>query len=158
MGFLDENGLAHFWEKVKAAIDAKLPGGSGGEVYSTEEQRIGTWIDGKPLYRKTIEGSLSGSAVGVVPTIPFDEDWVVHKTSFWFKSGVNNIWTDSFYYSSTYWMGVYYLNGSDSNVANRAPGAYFQFGNDSSITTGLPRPVILTIEYTKTTDPAAAEL
>ena len=24
------------------------------EVYSTEEQRVGTWIDGKPLYRKTI--------------------------------------------------------------------------------------------------------
>lgn len=24
------------------------------EVYSTEEQVIGTWIDGKPLYRKTI--------------------------------------------------------------------------------------------------------
>lgn len=26
-----------------------------GEIYSTEEQRVGTWIDGKPLYRKTIE-------------------------------------------------------------------------------------------------------
>ena len=25
-----------------------------GEVYSTEEQKIGTWIDGKPLYRKVI--------------------------------------------------------------------------------------------------------
>lgn len=25
-----------------------------GEIYSTEEQRIGTWIDGKPIYRKTI--------------------------------------------------------------------------------------------------------
>ena len=24
------------------------------EVYSTEETKIGTWIDGKPLYRKTI--------------------------------------------------------------------------------------------------------
>ena len=24
------------------------------EVYSTAEQRIGTWIDGKPIYRKTI--------------------------------------------------------------------------------------------------------
>lgn len=26
-----------------------------GDVYSTTEQRIGTWIDGKPLYRKVIE-------------------------------------------------------------------------------------------------------
>lgn len=29
-------------------------GSSAGEVYSTEEIRIGTWIDGKPLYRKTL--------------------------------------------------------------------------------------------------------
>lgn len=28
----------------------------GGEVYSTEETRIGTWIDGKPLYRKAFFG------------------------------------------------------------------------------------------------------
>ena len=27
-------------------------GGSSEEIYSTEETRIGTWIDGKPLYRK----------------------------------------------------------------------------------------------------------
>lgn len=27
---------------------------SAGEVYSTEETRIGTWIDGKPLYQKVI--------------------------------------------------------------------------------------------------------
>lgn len=30
---------------------------SGGEIYSTEETRIGTWIDGKPLYRKGFEFS-----------------------------------------------------------------------------------------------------
>lgn len=29
-------------------------GGSGGSSYSTEEHVIGTWIDGKPLYEKTI--------------------------------------------------------------------------------------------------------
>ena len=28
------------------------------EVYSTEEQKIGTWIDGKPLYRKVISSTL----------------------------------------------------------------------------------------------------
>lgn len=28
------------------------------EVYSTEEVKIGTWIDGKPLYRKVISSTL----------------------------------------------------------------------------------------------------
>lgn len=33
-------------------------GGSGGpseEIYSTEERRIGTWIDGKPIYRRVLK-------------------------------------------------------------------------------------------------------
>lgn len=29
-------------------------GGGGGSSYSTEEHVVGTWIDGKPLYEKTI--------------------------------------------------------------------------------------------------------
>lgn len=33
-------------------------GGSAWEVYSTNETRIGTWIDGKPLYRKTVPVSV----------------------------------------------------------------------------------------------------
>jgi len=36
-------------------IISSTGGGSAGEVYSTEEQVIGTWIDGRPLYRKVIE-------------------------------------------------------------------------------------------------------
>lgn len=30
-----------------------------GEIYSTTERRIGTWIDGKPLYRKVVIGNLA---------------------------------------------------------------------------------------------------
>lgn len=85
MGFLDNNGLSHFWKKIKQwTIPTKsltkaeynalseeekmadveyiitddnsdsTTGGGGGEIYSTDETRIGTWIDGKPLYRKAI--------------------------------------------------------------------------------------------------------
>lgn len=33
-------------------------------IYSTQEQKIGTWIDGKPLYQKTINfGSLPNSTI-----------------------------------------------------------------------------------------------
>lgn len=45
-------------ETAWLVTDAEGGGGSSssggnGEVYSEEEVRIGTWIDGKPLYRKT---------------------------------------------------------------------------------------------------------
>jgi hypothetical protein len=36
-----------------------------GCVYSTEEQRIGTWIDGKPLYRKVFENPTNGMNTGL---------------------------------------------------------------------------------------------
>ena len=39
------------------------------QVYSTSEQRIGTWIDGKPIYRKVLDcGLLLNSGVKEVPT------------------------------------------------------------------------------------------
>lgn len=37
-------------------ISATSGGSSGDEIYSTEETRIGTWIDGKPIYRRVIQG------------------------------------------------------------------------------------------------------
>lgn len=43
-------------DQVNAAIDEKLEDYTPQEVYSTEEQVIGRWIDGKPLYRKTVHG------------------------------------------------------------------------------------------------------
>jgi hypothetical protein len=39
------------------------------EDYSTEEQIIGTWIDGKPLYRKVLDlGNLPNAATGIYET------------------------------------------------------------------------------------------
>lgn len=50
-------------------------GGSGGcnsqDVYSTEETIIGTWIDGKPIYRKVLQfTSPSVTDEATVTTIP----------------------------------------------------------------------------------------
>lgn len=36
-------------------------GGASGEIYSTEEVRIGTWIDGEALYRKTVVFKATGN-------------------------------------------------------------------------------------------------
>lgn len=53
----------------------EIPSGSGGgesagEVYSTEETRIGTWVDGKPLYR--IAGSFHIETMAIKNYINFD--------------------------------------------------------------------------------------
>ena len=48
------------------------------EVYSTEEQVVGTWIDGKPIYRKVIDfGALPNSTLKQVPHGISDIDAIV---------------------------------------------------------------------------------
>lgn len=43
-------------ELINNKIDAKLPNGSNGDDnYSMKEQKIGTWIDGKTIYRKVYD-------------------------------------------------------------------------------------------------------
>lgn len=58
-----------------------LPTGGADDVYSTEETRIGTWIDGKPLYRKVSIGNFGSASSGWkdIDTIP-DVDTVVRMT------------------------------------------------------------------------------
>lgn len=46
-------------------------GGQSQEIYSTDETRIGTWIDGKPLYRKCmLVNNFKFSAANTLESIP----------------------------------------------------------------------------------------
>ena len=42
--------------------DSNIPSGSGNQFYSLEEIVVGRWIDGRPVYRRTIMGSIPDTA------------------------------------------------------------------------------------------------
>ena len=44
---------------IKGQAGEKGKDGSENQIYSTTEKAIGTWIDGKPLYRKVIQGNIT---------------------------------------------------------------------------------------------------
>lgn len=47
-------------DSMDDVLNASIPGNqvaSNGLVYSTEEQVVGRWVDGKPIYQKTIQGT-----------------------------------------------------------------------------------------------------
>ena len=44
---------------IKGQAGEKGKDGSENQIYSTTEQAIGTWIDGKPLYRKVVQGNIT---------------------------------------------------------------------------------------------------
>ena len=110
-------------------------------TYSTEEQVIGTWIDGKPIYRKVVSiGSLpSNQSITVNHNISNIKN-IVNSSLNWFDT-IDNAWLHNSRWDSPTVRISYNINstqiwidGAGSNWGGRTKDAY------------------ATIEYTKTTD------
>lgn len=107
------------------------------QKYSTEEQRIGTWIDGKPLYRKTIprENLGAGSNNVSCANIYIDEitkiDFTAYTTSGDIISGNFNDGSINMYIKP-------YVGVKDVDL-------WFNTNVQCNL-------VYITLEYTKTTD------
>ena len=110
-----------------------------GETYSTSEIKVGTWINGKPIYRKTVNfGALPNATTKSVAHGAANVEQVVSV------SGTFNNGSMAFFlpYTNPDGGGIYniaiYRNGS--NIA-------IQTGSDRTAYSGYA-----TIEYTKSTD------
>lgn len=125
------------------------PGDGGGNIYSTEEQRIGTWIDGKPLYRRVFEGT-TGPDVGQHEVLHqvMDKSVVEVRRIDGLIVDINNAIEHLGYFvenqNGKYWFNLLYFVG---NIYDNVSGTDF-----------FNRPFIAFIEYTKTTDQATSAL
>lgn len=112
-------------------------GGSGGaytdgEVYSTGEVRIGTWIDGKPLYRISIVTRTPAS---------LNVNTVIYSAAY----------IDTF----VFWTCVLTNTGGSKNVRTGSAEVDVYNGLVRDYLTNqyfLNCPAVYTLEYTKTTD------
>ena len=145
--------------KVSNVADAinSLASKSGTVNYSTDEQTIGTWIDGKPLYQKTIVTSLpntstDGSAVtnGIsyesIGLNNIDTIWLDESASFKTSGSMHSeeAWSYNVgHYSSSNWGSMVWCS-NDAKIYVR---------NTRKDQNGIK--VILTLKYTKTTDQVA---
>lgn len=126
----------------------------GGEIYSIEETRIGTWIDGKPLYRKVYLATVPSDVYGadVIPSsnMPSNMDfsWVTGIV----QNGVG-----------TYFV-PYVWSYNDSNQGDQNNYAViYVHGVRKCITmraVGIPvgKPVYCILYYTKTTDQTTVQV
>lgn len=108
--------------------------------YSTEEKKVGTWINGKPIYRKVVE----------IPSLP-------NATTLIVPHGINNIET------VTNFRGVF-GNGSSFSCLPYTVATTGYFGYQISIDINQTNLIMMTetdrsnysaffiLEYTKTTD------
>ena len=121
-------------------------GGSGSHIYSTSEHVVGQWIDGKPVYEITyyIQNPVSGGNYPIISNIKEVID--IHGT--WQRKGTGYDW-------------FYQLNATNEGSAM---GTQYEviarprLNNDSlyvyvgSAYSSDCKLIILTMQYTKTTD------
>lgn len=113
--------------------------------FSLEEKRIGTWIDGKPLYRKVIKDETVYSNSETLQTYNIQHgiqniDTVV---------GYSAIMTSKFY-NTTYTLPYFYPgDGLMHTNAEQVTKDFIRFRNRTS---WLNYNMFVVIEYTKTTD------
>ena len=108
-------------------------------VYSEEETRVGTWVDGKPLYRKSfiVKGITATEYTFDLANLNMDMCLFDFSHSV-FKQGVYSLPFD-FYGGTTDFNRVFFQNNN---------AVVFKFGSVYTMSKDL----YFTLEYTKTTD------
>lgn len=108
--------------------------------YSTSEQVVGTWIDGKPLYRKVITGTTTaGNNLDISKnSISANIDKFVYFGGVTIQPN-NNISLVPYFAAETDRTSIYYASSIDA-IRIRA-GSSYGYGD-----------VFVIVEYTKTTD------
>lgn len=136
------SGSSITMDDVNAAINEAVSSAME-KVYSKEEIRIGTWIDGKPLYRIVLQGRTPSSAgtTGAAVATTTNNKHVKNMYGMWEYSG------------STYVLPIN-LPGipGQENVSVRCwyRNGYIEMATTNSAYTNKPCWIVL--EYTKTTD------
>lgn len=113
---------------------------NGLETYSTSETRVGTWIDGKPIYRKVFNtGGVNGGETARLGTID-NLDTVISVKGF---SYYNTLWTPipRTHPSNNIYQNNVYIDTNDSNSVKVG------CGSSALITKGH-----VIVDYTKITD------
>ncbi len=124
---------------------------SKGDMYSTDEKMIGQWIDGKPLYQRTV--SVGTITLGTTKTVDYS-DWNLSELINVFGCGM------LYYNSENQGRAVIPAKSTNAtytyevtmkaNMANTALAIYSSSGKGASSILD----VYVTIQYTKTTDSA----
>lgn len=136
--------------KVCAVKGTPYPFGGGGSennVYSTEEQVVGTWIDGKPLYRRTFQFKTPSTASTTFTSIANTEIQDIENIVSW-NGGINT--------SNGYKIPIEHVDsGAQTSILyDSGRHGLRVFTKHAEYTNS---DMFLTIEYTKTTDTAAVQ-
>lgn len=171
MGYLDGNGLAYLWGKINAALGKKQDaasavtmeqvngaiqtavsaggggstGGAPGEIYSTQEQVVGRWIDDKPLYRKTIVETGVDLYGNVIQCLVYLQDCEIRNWHGYIENGYDRFplnFNASRQNDRAEYFLLTYLGDFGQSLMLHSGGSFEMYNATT----------VATVEYTKTTD------
>ena len=111
--------------------------GSENQIYSTTEQAIGTWIDGKPIYRKVVQGNITSKSQSLF-VVNENVETMISIRGYDFSNGI-------YYFPFNYAQdgstqkAIFYKKDTDT----------IEFRSNSSESGEV---FVVILEYTKTTD------
>lgn len=112
------------------------------DIYTNEEVEIGTWIDGKPIYRKVVQFTIGNINTSNQYRLGIAAETIVSWKGY-FKNSSNQYWAiDNFYVDGSNVNGIWVFVDATNDIL------YEQ--HNYSYPTG--RQATFTIEYTKPTD------
>ena len=137
-------GLYYKGENIQGAVAE-----GGGEVYSTEEIVIGTWIDGKPLYQKTIIYNKSDFGSAGEHSLLHN---IVNAEKIWYDLSQSHVYTTE---------QVWTMSNNNSETGYNFTGIW---ANKTTLSVYISsnlfnfiqpyNSIVITVRYTKTTDAA----
>ena len=115
------------------------------EVYSTGEAKIGTWVNGKPLYRKVVYvGSKPNETNVTINNVVSNLDTLVRMSGTAYNSGYNQYYNIPNAHST---IASWYINA----ILVDKTDLQIRGGDGWNTANGLTN-IYVTLEYTKTTD------
>ena len=123
-------------------LNKKIANMENADIYSTEEKKVGIWIDGKTIYQKTIETTfaLESSKWKQEEHNIKDIEHVVNLTGYIISDLSQEVCLNGIVNEHS---NMWFTNVTQTNIAT--------YSNYSRL---LGRPMVITIQYTKTTDNA----
>ena len=139
-----QNGQIIKWDATNHKfVNANESGGNSGHNYSTTEQVVGTWIDGVPLYEKTVVKTnvTNGSEIKIIDYTDLSLD-LKEVISF---DGFYRLINSSYKVPLRNYDGTNYRTYAEWNGANQLQ-SYIKWGSATI------ENITVIFQYTKTTD------
>ena len=134
---LNNDDVIDIVKPVKEYVD-RIAEEKSQEIYSTEETKIGTWIDGKPLYRKVVQYTIPSGTTATGISLGIANIRFVQRAEVRFNSVGSGDYVFNSYYSSASDYMRFFMRNTELQI---------RLGSNSS---GFN--IVAIVEYTKTTD------